>query len=161
MAAITRFKGQKILAIIWLSLAVILIGLSINYTSRGSFGDQLNELLYNWLASTLTPTLSLIVGTVILSAASKRIAKELVDDFFFGIALCMSIIYFILLFFVLFSIQNILLHQDSYVTSVPKSQQNAVLSKIIANKIQSLSLWVSFLQGIVSAFLGIFFIKKK
>ena len=161
MASITRFKGQKVLAIIWLSLAFVLIGLSINYASQGSFGDELNSLLYNWLASTLAPNLSLIVGSIILSASSEKIAKELVDGFFFRVAIAVSLIYLLLLFVEIFSIRNILLNQVDYLKHIPPGQQNAVLSKTISNKIQGLSLWVSLVQGTVSAFLGIFFIKKK
>jgi hypothetical protein len=161
MASITRFKGQKVLAIIWLTLAAVLIGLCILYAGQGSFGDQLNGLLYNWLASTLAPNLSLIVGSIILSAASEKIAQEIVDGFFFRVAIVVSLVYFVLLFVEIFSIQNILLHQINYLKDIPFDQQNAVLSKVISTKIQGFSLWVSLVQGTVSAFLGIFFIKKK
>jgi len=85
------------------------------------------------------PTLSLIVGVLVLDVTSGRDAEKKVDSFFFWLAFLLSAVYLVLVATTLF-LQPF--------TGVP-----------LRGLMKLSNLWLGPLQGLVAAALGAFFVK--
>ena len=133
-------KCKRQLAAIWLVGAGISFFLLFFQTIFGRFGDNASEA-WSWLLPTIMPTLSLIVGVLVMDALGKGIGTKTVDRFIFRVALILSTIYLIVV------AMTILLQPFASLSPLELMKQS--------------NLWLGPFQGLVSASIGAFFVKKE
>ena len=130
---------RKRLAIAWFVLGGFLILLMILMSLLGKFGGRTSEA-WGWFLPALMPTLSLIVGVLVidLRSESSKCPKH-VDRFLYLLALWLSLGY-------LLAIALTFLAQP-------------LVNTPILDLMQLTDLWLGPLQGIVAAALGVFFLR--
>jgi hypothetical protein len=135
---------QKRLTIVWFIGAGILFTLLILQTIFGRYGDKANEA-WSWLLPTITPTLSLIIGGVVVSGhlgkGEKTKTVQTVDQFAYRLSFFLSLAYLIAVSLTFFL---------------------SPFSDLPPLELMELSnLWLAPFQGLVSAALGVFFVSQK
>ena len=133
-------KCKKKLAILWLSGTGMMFLIFLFQTIFGRYGEKAEEA-WQWLLPTFMPTLSLIVGVLVVDALSKETKRKNVDRFIFRLSFALSTAYILLVAITIFL------------------QPFASLSAIELMK-QS-NLWLGPFQGLVSASIGVFFVKGR
>jgi len=129
---------RKRLAILWFGFGFVLFIVLVLQSVFGRFGDWVEDA-WSWFLPSIMPTLSLIVGVLVLDVTSGRDAEKKVGSFFFWLAFLLSAVYLVLVATTLF-LQPF--------TGVPPLD----LMKLS-------NLWLGPLQGLVAAVLGAFFVK--
>ena len=120
-------------------LSCLLI-LLIVQTICEKYGENATEV-FGWFLPIVMPTLSLIIGILIMDAIGKGIKFKIVDRFLFRVAFALSTFYLILVAL------TILLQ--------PFAEKQPI------EVIRQSNLWLGPLQGLVAALLGAFFVKKE
>lgn len=129
---------KKRLAILWFSFGLVLFVLLILQSAFGKFGPKVEEA-WAWFLPTLMPTLSLIVGVLVLEMVSSKPKDKQIDPFLFRLIFSLSAIYLVL------------------VALIPLMQPFTETTTVELMKRSNL--WLGPLQGVVTAALGAFFIK--
>ena len=133
-------RCKRHLALLWLVGSAILFILLIAQTVGNHYGDKDNEA-WGWLLPNLMPTLLLIVGALMADAFGTGAKAKSVDDFVYKVALALSAVY---LFMVVLPIGL-----QPYVSYTP------------IELLKRSNLWLGPLQGLVSAAVGVFFVKAE
>lgn len=133
-------KCKKKLTVLWLCGAGLIFLVFIFQTIFGRYGEKVDEA-WQWLLPTLMPTLFLIVGTWVVEALSKETKRKMIDKFVFRLSFILSIVYILLVAITIFL------------------QPFAQLSALELMK--KSNLWLGPFQGLVSASIGVFFVKGK
>lgn len=135
-ASMKRAKRQ--LAVIWFvgaALICLLLGLQ---SIRGIYGDDTDKA-WAWLLPSITPTLSLIIGTLVSEAQQPDRPDSTIDGFYSRLASIFSIAYLV-------TVSGTILVQP-FSTSTPLG-------------LMSMShFWLAPFQGLVSAALGALFVR--
>lgn len=131
-------KCKKRIAILWFFCAGTLFFIVLLQTILGRYGTQANEA-WGWLLPTVMPTLSLIVGVLVAETLGKVAQKKYVDRFIFRLTFGLSAVYFCVVAL------TILLQPFTSLPSLELMKQS--------------NLWLGPLQGLVSASLGVFFLR--
>lgn len=138
---ISRQTAQKTLALIWFSFGALLFITIFLQTILGYYDDRANEV-WSWFLPTTMPTLSLIAGVLAAEALGANIRAKSVDVFIFNLSLILSVVYLLMVSLVIF-LKPVLSIQDPL-------------------EVMRLSnLGLGPFQGLVSACIGIFFIKDR
>lgn len=143
---IPMHTSKKRLAMVWFMGAGILFVVLILQTIFGRYGDKAREA-WSWLLPSILPTLSLIIGGVVISSRiSKGVetgveTEETIDQFAFQLSFFLSIAYLITVSLTIF------LSPFSELPPLELMKQS--------------NLWLAPFQGLVSAALGVFFVSKK
>lgn len=74
---------KKKLACLWVSVGLALFILLVFQSIFGKFGTRVEEA-WAWFLPTIMPTLSLIIGVLVLDFSSTRQQDKRIDRFFFG-----------------------------------------------------------------------------
>jgi len=127
---------RRRLAILWFGFVLFIV--LVLQSVFGRFGDWVEDA-WSWFLPSIMPTLSLIVGVLVLDVTSGRDAEKKVDSFFFWLAFLLSAVYLVLVATTLF-LQPF--------TGVP-----------LRGLMKLSNLWLGPLQGLVAAALGAFFVK--
>ncbi|MCI5130233.1 MAG: hypothetical protein D3904_01635 [Candidatus Electrothrix sp. EH2] len=137
---ITNTKKQ--LTIIWFSGSGFLFVLLLLQTIFGKYGSEAKDA-WGLILPTFMPTLSLIIGTLVVDATASKDSEKIatVDRFFFNLSRFLSIAYLSTV------ILTILLSPFS----------NLSLLELIKLS----NLWLAPFQGLVTAALGAFFVSKE
>ena len=138
--SMTMRKGKTRLALLWLPWSLLLFFVIFFQTTLGRYGDKSDEA-WSWFLPTLVPTLSLIVSAWVAEARENATGQLNVDRFTFGLALGLSAAYLLAVSLTIFLIPVIV--------AAPLE----VLKKS--------NLWLGPFQGLVSAAMGVFFVKKE
>lgn len=136
-------KCQKKLASVWFIAAGILFVILIIQTVTGKYRAHSDEA-WQWFLPNLIPTLSLMLGVFVLEAAGKATEAKTVNSFYFRLTFSLSGFYLLALALPLFSL-------PFFAVSPEKMIEFLELS----------NLWLGPLQGLVSASIGIFFVKRE
>src|SRR5215472_12482755 len=138
---------QRKLGVLWFSVAALLfLFLVIQsvvgvYRYRTETGLQdLTSDAWGWFLPTLMPTLSLIVAVFATDVGRSGSAIPTVDRFFFRIAFSLSVLYLIV---VVMSLLGTTLFSTDPLSDLKTS-----------------NLWLGPLQGLASASIGAFFVKR-
>jgi len=92
---------RRRLAILWFGFGFVLfIGLVLQ-SVFDRYGDWVEDA-WSWFLPNIVPTLSLIVGVLVLDVMSGRDAEKKVDSFFFWLAFLLSAVYLVLVSATLF-----------------------------------------------------------
>lgn len=136
---ISWVKAKKKLAILWFTGAGIIFLIIFLQTVLGKYGDEA-EQTWSWFLPTIMPTLSLIIGVLVVDAKKEEGEEESVKKFFFKLTYTLSFIYLVVVF------STILIEPFSPFTSFDLMERS--------------NLWLAPFQGLTSASLGVFFVQK-
>lgn len=131
-------KCKQRLAALWFAGAGVLFFFLLVQTILGRYGDKASEA-WSWLLPTIMPTLSLVIGVLVMDALGKGAAQLRADRFLFRLTCGLSTAYLsaVLLLFLL--------------------QPFASMSPI--ELMNQANLWLGPFQGLVAAAMGAFFVK--
>jgi hypothetical protein len=107
-------------------------------TIMGRYSDNVSEV-WAWFLPTIMPTLSLIIGVLVLEAVGSAAKFHYVDRLFFRLSFILSFTYLLLIAY------TILLKPFSPLPAVELMKHS--------------NLWLGPFQGLVSGSLGVFFLK--
>ncbi len=132
---------KKKLTIAWFTGSGIVFILILLQTLFGKFSGQ-EEKAWGWFLPTVMPTLSLIIAVLVAEVKQGSTSdKKEVNLFFYKLTMGLSSIYFIILL-------------------MPLLIQPFISISILDLLVLS-NLWLGPLQGLVTASLGVFFIKER
>lgn len=137
---VSMAKSQKKLATLWFIGAGILFLIVLFQTMLGRFGEQSGEA-WGWLLPTIMPTLSLILSVLVVHAIGKSIERKTVDRFIFRLSFNLSAVYLVVV--------NLTILVSPFTSSSP------------IELMRQTHLWLGPFQGLVSASIGVFFVKKE
>lgn len=129
---------RRKLATIWFSLSTIVFVLTFVLTIAGYYGDEW-ERVWSWSFATFLPTLSLIIGVLVADTVNQASLPRSVDRFLFRLAYWLSIAYLVVVILT--------------ILSQPLVEERAEL-------LGKSHLWLAPLQGLATAALGAFFIRR-
>lgn len=132
---------KKRLGILWFSFSVVLFFVVFGQTVFGFYGEKVGEA-WGWFLPTILPTLSLILGVLLVDRGGKAIQRKTVDPFPFWLSFSVSGVY--LLVVALTIVAQVFLEFEAGLTLMKQSH-----------------IWLGPLQGLTSASIGAFFVKKK
>lgn len=126
--------AKKRLAAVWFPGAglIFLVVLAASILPDGATASK----LWTWFLPTVMPTLSLIVGVLVLDARGRIAAVQEVDAFLFRLAFGLSAFYLIIVALTL------------------------LLTPFSAELLDRSQLWLAPVQGLTSAALGAFFVQR-
>ena len=137
---VSMTKSKKKLATLWFIGAGILFLIVLFQTMLRRFGEQSGEA-WGWLFPTILPTLSLILSVLVVDALGKGIERKTVDRFIFRLSFSLSAVYLVVVGL------TILVRPFTSFSPI---------------ELMKLShLWLGPFQGLVSASIGVFFVKKE
>lgn len=129
---------KRRLAVLWFAGAGTLFFVLLVQTILGRYGERASEA-WSWFLPTLMPTLSLVIGVLVMDVWERGMDNRKVDSFLFKLAFGISATYLtaVMLIFLLQPFSNV----------APFDLMN-----------QS-NLWLGPFQGLVAAAMGVFFVK--
>lgn len=133
-------KAKKKLATLWLVMSGLIFVLMIILTNGQRFESKVDEA-WSWLLPSILPTLSLILGVFVYESQQENKTTRVVDKFYFRITYMLSLFY-LLLFLTMPLIQP-------------------ATGKPLIFLMKQSGVYLGPLQGLVSASMGIFFLKKE
>jgi hypothetical protein len=132
--------AKRWLALIWFSFSGILFLILLIQTFFNHYGTQIDQA-WSWLLPSVLPTLSLIVGVLASDAAQHDHLDTQIDRFLVRCAIGFSVVYLLVV------LSTILLQPVS----------SGVTPLTLMHRSQ---LFLSPFQGLVSALLGVFFVRQ-
>lgn len=135
---LSMVTAKRRLSVVWFTGAAVLFLLMIGQTVLDHYGPDVEEA-WGWLLPAILPTLSLIIGVLVMDALGKSVKAASVDDFMFWTAFGLSV------FYLLMVVLAILLQPVSKLEPLTLLQRS--------------NLWLGPMQGLVSAALAAFFVK--
>ncbi len=133
-------KSKRRLAVLWFTGAGLIFLVLFIQSITGRYGEDVSEA-WAWFLPTIMPTLSLIIGVLVLDATGNGEKLQTVDRFFFRLSFSLSLIYLVAVSL------TILLKPFSPSSAIELMKQS--------------NLWLGPFQGLVSGSLGAFFFKGK
>lgn len=137
---ISTTKCKRKLATLWFTGSGILFFVLFLQTIFGRYGKKSLDA-WNWFLPAIMPTLSLIIGVCGVDALGKGVRITKVDSFLFRLTFGISLVYLVVVL-LLFLLQP-------FTPISPLELMN-----------QS-NLWLGPFQGLVTAAMGVFFVKSK
>ncbi len=132
-------KSRNRLAILWFTGSGVIFSVLLLQTFLGRYGEN-SSAAWEWFLPTIMPTLSLIVGVVVMDTVGKGVKLRSVDGFVFRLSFILSLFYLVAVSLTIFL---------------------KPFSPLSASELMKLSnLWLGPFQGLVSASLGVFFMKR-
>ena len=132
-------KCKKKLATLWFIGAAIPFLIIFFQTIIGHYEDQTKDA-WNWFLPTIFPTLSLIIGVLVIDATNRGLETKTVNKFLFTLSFSLSLFYLILV--------------TSTILLSPIASADPL--KLMGDS----HFWLGPFQGLVSASLGAFFVKN-
>jgi len=130
---------KKRLAALWFTMGPIIVLLLVVISLLGKkLGDKADEA-WGWFLPTVMPTLSLIIGVLVVDATDPQKTEKKVDRFLFWLAFDLSFFYLAIV------VLTILIQPFTGST--------------LLDLMKASNLWLGPVQGLVAAVLGAFFIK--
>jgi len=133
-------RCKRHLAIVWFVGAGVVFAVMLTQSLLGRYGNDLTSA-WGWVLPTILPTLSLIIGVLVADALQGPEKARKVDRFLFRLSIGISMIY------VLVVLATILLQPVSPIPPPEVMKQS--------------HLWLGPFQGIASACLGAFFVRRE
>jgi len=133
-------KAKKNIAVLWFIASGIIFLLMIAQSFSGKFENKIDEA-WGWIFPSIIPTLSLILGVFFVDMKNSLTVKKNIDNFYFKLTIYLSAFY-------LLSILSILLLQP-------------LINKPIIPLMKQSNIFLGPFQGLVTASIGLFFIKNE
>lgn len=131
-------RCKRRLATVWFVLGGMVFLLLVIQTVMGAYGQRATDA-WGWFLPNVMPTLSLIVGVLVLDQMGGGVKTRTADPFLYRLALGLSCAYLLLI------LLSILVQPFAPLPPLELMQQS--------------NLWLGPLQGLVAGALGAFFIK--
>lgn len=131
---------KRRLATLWFGASGALFSILIVQSILGKYGEGAAEA-WSWFLPTLVPTLSLIVGVLVMDALKKGVKQRTVGAFLFNLSFWLSGFYLLTLGLTIFL--------------QPFSEMGALELMKVSN------LWIAPIQGLVTAAIAAFFVKSE
>lgn len=131
--------ARRKLATLWFTGAGLIFFVLLLQSILNRYGANVDEV-WEWFLPTIMPTLSLIIGVLVMDTVGKGTKIHTVDGFFFWLAFALSLAYLVVVLLTIF------LAPFSRLTGIELMKQS--------------NLWLGPFQGLVSASLGAFFIHR-
>jgi hypothetical protein len=138
--ALSMTAARRRLSVVWFTGAGLLFLVMIVQTVFDHYGSDAEEA-WGWLLPGILPTLSLIIGVLVMDALGKSVKAAAVDGFMFWTAFGLSV------FYLLMVALPILLQPFTGLEPLTTLKQS--------------NLWLGPMQGLVSAALAAFFVKSE
>jgi len=136
-------RCKRVIALVWFVGAGLLFALLAIQSLRGYYGQSQSQV-WSWYLGAVSPTLGLIVAVLAAEAMQDEPSAHPVDTFFYRIAVGVSVVYLLSLW--------------AIVLMVPlRNDLKDGLPELTAQEGQ----WLGALQGLVTAALGVFYVRKK
>src|ERR1700730_17350247 len=94
-AQLSMKKCKTRLAALWFAAGGALFLILVLQTVLGKYGDQATEV-WGWCLPTILPTLSLVLGVLVMDAQGKAIAGRDTNRFLFNLTFALSAAYLLL-----------------------------------------------------------------
>jgi len=137
-ADLPMVRCKRRLATVWFALGGVIFLLLVIQTVMGYYGQRATDA-WGWFLPNVMPTLSLIVGVLVLDQMGGGVKTRTADAFLYRLALGLSCAYLLLI------LLSILVQPFAPLPPLELMQQS--------------NLWLGPLQGLVAGALGAFFIK--
>jgi hypothetical protein len=137
-ADLPMVRCKRRLATVWFVLGGVIFLLLVIQTVMGYYGQRATDA-WGWFLPNVMPTLSLIVGVLVLDQMGGGVKTRTADAFLYRLALGLSCAYLLLI------LLSILIQPFAPLPPLELMQQS--------------NLWLGPLQGLVAGALGAFFIK--
>jgi hypothetical protein len=137
-AGLPMVRCKRRLATVWFVLGGVIFLLLVIQTVMGYYGQRATDA-WGWFLPNVMPTLSLIVGVLVLDQMGGGVKTRTADAFLYRLALGLSCAYLLLI------LLSILVQPFAPLPPLELMQQS--------------NLWLGPLQGLVAGALGAFFIK--
>ena len=137
-AALPMRRCKRRLASVWFGLAGLIFLLLVIQSVMGHYGAHATDA-WGWFLPNVMPTLSLIVGVLVLDQLGGGVKTRTADAFLYRLALWLSCAYLLLI------LLSILIQPFAPLPPLDLMQQS--------------NLWLGPLQGLVAGALGAFFVK--
>jgi hypothetical protein len=138
--ASTVNRCRQRLALVWFIGSGIAFFILIVQTMGGKYAEEVTQV-WDWFLPNIVPTLTLMVGTFITQAAGKASRTLSVNHFLYHLALWLSVVYLLVLLLPILSLPFVCTEPERMIGFLKQS-----------------GLWLTPLQGLVSASLGGFFV---
>jgi hypothetical protein len=133
---------KKRLTIVWFVGAGLVCAIVLLQTWMGHYEDKVSDV-WNWLMPAVMPTLALIAAVWTIDVRSKETKPEFVDSFVFWLTLGLSITYLSVLALTILVQPRAAATSAGYIDLMHRS-----------------GFFIGPFQGVVTASLGAFFVKK-
>ncbi|NUN14374.1 MAG: hypothetical protein HUU55_12155 [Myxococcales bacterium] len=130
--------AKRRLATLWFVGSGLAFALVLVQSILGKYGEQTADA-WSWLLPTIVPTLSLIVGVLVMDALKKGVKTRSISRFMVSLTMGLSIAYLSTV------LLTLLLQPFAPIAPLALLKQS--------------NLWLSPLQGLATAALGAFFVK--
>ena len=110
----------------------------------GRYGERVEDA-WAWLLPNILPTLSLIVGVLVMDAMAKSVERQTIDRFLANLAIWLSVLYLIAISLTVILSPWALVYAGVTPLDLMRTSQ----------------LWLGPFQGLVAASLGAFFVTKE
>jgi hypothetical protein len=137
-AALPMRRCKRRLATVWFALAGLIFLVLVLQSVMGHYGQQATDA-WGWFLPNVMPTLSLIVGVLVLDQLGGGVKTRTADAFLYRLAFWLSCAYLLLI------LLSILIQPFAPLAPLELMQQS--------------NLWLGPLQGLVAGALGAFFVK--
>jgi hypothetical protein len=134
---------KKRLTVVWFAGAGLVCVIVLLQTLIGHYGDKVSDV-WGWLMPAVMPTFALIAAVWTIDVRSKETKSEFVDSFVFWLALGLSITYLSVLALTILVQPLVVASPEGYVDLMHRS-----------------GFFIGPFQGVVTASLGAFFVKKE
>lgn len=138
MTKMLMTKAKRRLAVLWFASAGLLFLIMLVQTISDRYSGHAQEA-WGWMFPTVLPNLSLIIGVLVMDNLGHGLAQKYTDAFLFQLAFGISAIYLLAV--------NLLILLQYF----------SPLSPLVL--MSQSSLWLSPIQGLVTAAMGAFFVK--
>ena len=137
-------RCKRIIASVWLLGAGLLFALLLVQCLSNHYGESQSQV-WGWFLGAVSPTVGLIVAVLAAEAMTQDEAGEhSVDAFFYRVAVGVSVVYLLALWAIVL---------------MPAIRADLVDG--LPGLINETGQWLSTLQGLVTASLGVFYVRKK
>lgn len=150
MKKVNFYESRKKLLTHWLVYSAIIFIIYFVQARLGRYGQHAGDV-WEWLFKFLIPSLSLMIGVLIIQVSAQPSDQE-IDLFYFRLAMGMSYFFLIMLFLSAFLIP--IIHMQHNSNLIITEQKNIIQAFDAYNGI------LIPLQGLSTITLGIFFSKK-
>lgn len=131
---------RKRLALLWFSGGFVIFVLLVAQSISGKYGEEASQV-WSWFLPTIMPTLSLIVGVLVVDLTGGQDPEKKVDRFIFRLAFGLSLFYLLLVLS----------------TLMVQPFTTFAWTELLKRS----NLWLGPIQGLVAAALGAFFVKSE
>jgi hypothetical protein len=137
---ISMQKSRRYLATLWFAFGCAVFLIVLGQAFFGHYGADVAQA-WGWLLPTIMPTLSLIIGVLVAETRYRNTIRKTVDHFTFRIAFSLSLLYLLVV------LLTIIIQPISPIPPLELMKQS--------------HLWLGPFQGLVSASIGVFFVRAE